>query len=154
MHCGCPLPGDTIGQKLVKLTHRLSISRGTDPTGNSLLPPAHPDALSATHPSEHNCVEVEGLSTQDRRKARLLKLQQRRERDSKRVEQGKMDRATYERGAAHEAAFLYPVPFFYPPMVGCGSIGLVGSGGCGLGSSCAVVGMISLKHKSTILILS
>lgn len=140
MHCGCPLPGDTIGQKLAKLTHRLSISRPSNLTGNSLLPPAHPDAFSATHPSEHNCVEVEGRSTEARRQARLQKLKQRRERDAKRVDQGKMDRAAYERGEAHNAAFLYPVPFFYPPVVACGAVGVGGAfASCGLGASCAVV---------------
>ncbi|CAL1714287.1 unnamed protein product [Somion occarium] len=137
MHCGCPLPGDTIGQKLTRLTNRLSISRLSDPTGTSLHPPNHTDALSATHPSEHNSVELNSPSATAARKARLQKLKQRRERDAKKVEQGKMDKEAYDRGSAHDAAFLYPVPFYYPPVIGCAAFS-PGVGNAGVGSACAV----------------
>ncbi|KIP02258.1 hypothetical protein PHLGIDRAFT_130825, partial [Phlebiopsis gigantea 11061_1 CR5-6] len=32
-HCGCPLPGDTLGQRLARLKRRLSIAAAPDPTG-------------------------------------------------------------------------------------------------------------------------
>lgn len=139
MHCGCPLPGDTIGQRVSRLTSRLKDTPSA-PASNPLIPPSHPDAHSATHPSEHNCVNVgTGKSSEQTRQKRLDKLRKRRERDAKLVQKGKMNRGEYDRGAAHEYAFLYPVPFFYPPVIGCGAYPLyAGIGTPGLGS-CAVV---------------
>lgn len=137
MHCGCPLPGDTIGQRLERLTSRLTFAQLG--SGSALSPPHHPDALSATHPSEHNCVD----GTADKKRAdqirqkRIAKVTKRRERDAKLVEKGKMDRRQYDRGMAHEYAFLYPVPFYYPPVIGCGAFPIYAGVGSGLGG-CAV----------------
>jgi hypothetical protein len=53
-HCGCPIPGDSIGSRLAHLI-----------SGNNLAPPSHllpfnrPDLLSATHPSDHNAVHFQ-----------------------------------------------------------------------------------------------
>ncbi|KAH8103957.1 hypothetical protein BXZ70DRAFT_888620 [Cristinia sonorae] len=142
MHCGCPLPGDTVGQRLSRLTSRFKSPQpppafpSSTPTTNPLNPPRHPDALSATHPSEHNCVSDPNANThtsEATRAKRIEKMRKRRERDAKLVEKGKMSKREYDRGAEHDLPFLYPVPFFYfPPVVACGawSMGHYGAGGC------------------------
>lgn len=122
MHCGCPLPGDTIGQKLSRLTSRFaSSSSSSEPAslGNPLEPLDQPDALAATHPSSHNCVSVPKKSEKVREQ-RLKKIGQRRERDLKLVKEGKMTKEALDRSLAHDA-YLYPVPFYYPPVVSCGA---------------------------------
>jgi hypothetical protein len=48
-HCGCPVPGDSIGERLSKLIKLYSPQL-------HLLPFDHPELLSATHPSDHNAV--------------------------------------------------------------------------------------------------
>ena len=139
-YCGCPLPGDTIGQKLSRLTRRFS-SLSADKNG--LIPPHRTDALSATHASEHNSVELTGheATNQAQRKKREEKIRKRRERDEKNVRDGKMGADVLARGNAHDAAFLYPVPFvMYAPLSACVSVGAGAIGGFGGGfSSCAVV---------------
>ena len=51
-HCGCPIPGDTIGKRLFRL-----VGMQTPSTASSVLVPEdRPDLLSATHPSDHNAV--------------------------------------------------------------------------------------------------
>ncbi|KAF8804298.1 hypothetical protein BYT27DRAFT_7107670, partial [Phlegmacium glaucopus] len=57
-HCGCPIPGDSIGSKLVRLIA----------SAENLVPPSHllpfnrPDLLSATHPSDHNAVHFQSTN--------------------------------------------------------------------------------------------
>lgn len=48
-------------------------------------------------------------------------MRKRRERDAKLVEKGKMSQKDYDRGAAHDLPFLYPIPFYAPPVFGCGA---------------------------------
>ena len=93
-------------------------------TPNPLVPPRRPDALEATHASEHNAVfEVDPRTQQPvvdaaSRKAREEKAQKRKERDAKEYKAGKLDEDEYRTRSAHDAAFLYPVPFVvYTP--GC-----------------------------------
>jgi hypothetical protein len=43
----------------------------------------------------------------------MSKVQRRRERDLKKVKEGKMDEAAYKRGEFHGTAFLVPVPYYY-----------------------------------------
>ncbi|KAG2145431.1 uncharacterized protein EDB93DRAFT_504192 [Suillus bovinus] len=134
MHCGCPLPGDTIGQKL----RRLLSSRVTD---NVLLLPTKSDACAATHPSDHNAVfALHNMSASLRhRKNRARKAEMRRqraERNGVAVRNGNVD---------HGIAFLYPVPMFYYYSGGCvaatgavvnGGLGCaVGAGSCSIGAS-------------------
>lgn len=142
-HCGCPLPGDTIGQRLSRLKRRLSSASAAP---NGLIPPHRLDALSATHASEHNCVQVEQHTgfTEAERKKRAEKVRKRRERDEKAAKEGKLDVETFRRGDAHAAAFLYPVPFFaYVPLAACVAVAAAGAGAvCGGGggtAACAVV---------------
>ena len=133
------MPGDTIGQRLSRLKRRLSSANPS----NGLIPPHRKDALSATHASEHNCVQVQhGGLTEAQRKKRADKVRKRRERDEKNVRDGKLDPETLRRRDEHEAAFLYPVPFYaYMPIGACVAVGAAGlgfAGGAGL-AGCAVV---------------
>jgi len=126
MHCGCPLPGDTIGQKLKRL---LASSKGTD----VLLPPES-NARAATHPSDHNAVfALHDMSASlQRREKRARKVEARR----LRAERKGQIPAGNDRGVNHEMAFLYPVPMYYYYPGGCVAVaGGVVNGGLG----CAVV---------------
>ena len=153
MHCGCPLPGNTIGQRLKRLTAILSSQ--SNGTSNALHPPAHhPAAYNGTHPSDHNSVHVPSARANTKSKslkkgipqtfadARAIEMKARRERDAKAVQQGKMDAAQYKRGNSHDYAFLMPVPFYIPVApIGWGiDIGPGWNTG-GLGA-CAVVSQI------------
>ncbi|KAF8816814.1 hypothetical protein BYT27DRAFT_7333232 [Phlegmacium glaucopus] len=60
-HCGCPIPGDSIGQKLTRLINSFKL-----PSSSHLLPFNRTDLLSATHPSDHNAVHFQ--SKEERRK--------------------------------------------------------------------------------------
>ena len=57
-HCGCPIPGDSIGSKLARL---ISGPDNVAPPSH-LLPFNRPDLLSATHPSDHNAVHFQTRS--------------------------------------------------------------------------------------------
>ena len=125
MHCGCPLPGATVGQRLSRL-----IQRGNHVQADSAL---HSTVAAATHPSDHNGVYVPGTTTDTALAEHGAKLAKRRERDLKLVEKGKMAREDYERGGAHGAAFLYPVPIWFGTAgcaVGAGGVGISGFAGC------------------------
>ena len=66
----------------------------------------------------------------------MSKTQRRRARDLEKLNHGKMDEKTYNRGLDHNAAFLVPVPVYYGygvPLAGC-----AGAGG-GFGAGCAAV---------------
>ncbi|KAG1808580.1 uncharacterized protein BJ212DRAFT_1381845 [Suillus subaureus] len=129
MHCGCPLPGDTIGQKLRRLL-------SSQTTSNVLLLPPKSDARAATHPSDHNAVfALHNMSASLRqrenraRKAEMRRLQA--ERNGRVVKRdGDVD---------HGIAFLYPVPMFYYYPGGCvAAAGAVVNGGLG----CAAVSVV------------
>ena len=49
MHCGCPLPGDTIGQRLSKLTFRLK-----SPSFSQTHSPLHSPTNNSTYPLFHS----------------------------------------------------------------------------------------------------
>jgi hypothetical protein len=88
MHCGCLLPGETIGQKLVA---KLKLHGTEQPS--FLRPPANPDSILGTHPSDHNAVfafHQEAVSETLRRKRRAKALK-RRQRDAEMVQKGKLD---------------------------------------------------------------
>ncbi|KDR74375.1 hypothetical protein GALMADRAFT_280353 [Galerina marginata CBS 339.88] len=52
-HCGCPIPGDTIGQRLSRI---VGVYSSPSAPPSHLMPFDRPDLLSATHPSDHNAV--------------------------------------------------------------------------------------------------
>ncbi|KAJ7448314.1 hypothetical protein FB451DRAFT_1053890 [Mycena latifolia] len=94
-HCGCPLPGDTIGQKLSRLVNIRS-----RPAESYLLPSGRADILAATHPSDHNAVfmlarKSAGLDAQQHRRLKIAKRTQKDERGGP---------------PPHDPAFLIPVP--------------------------------------------
>ncbi|KAF8886970.1 hypothetical protein BD779DRAFT_1470956 [Infundibulicybe gibba] len=124
-HCGCPLPGQTIGQKLSRLVNSL---------------------LAATHPSDHNAVFAAhhkgAISAQKRRRK---KFERRREREAQDALKGKADPKRSERGAGHDPAFLVPVPMFYaygtvPIVSGCTAYTANVVSGCAGGSSSCATG--------------
>ncbi|KAK0207148.1 hypothetical protein DFS33DRAFT_1423132 [Desarmillaria ectypa] len=129
-HCGCPLPGDTIGQKISRLVTIHKQSR----MPSHLVPPRdRSDLLAATHPSDHNAVypfqhqgQVDAM-----RQARLEK----RERRIRREERKGMSR---DRSGGHDPAFLVPVPLYYGYGAGCVAMtGHVVGGGGGVGGCVA-----------------
>ena len=122
MHCGCSLPGETIGQKLVA---KLKL-HGTEQQ-SFLRPPANPDSILGTHPSDHNAVfafHQEAVSETLRRKRRAKALK-RRQRDAEMVQKGKLDERAYQRGEGHDQAFLTAIPLYYYGY-GVGFAGCVG----------------------------
>ncbi|KAG6845550.1 hypothetical protein H0H87_007794 [Tephrocybe sp. NHM501043] len=65
MHCGCPVPGKTIGRRLSNLIATTSTSRAQSPP--YLIPLDRPDLLSSTHPSDHNSVVFIGNESRGHR---------------------------------------------------------------------------------------
>ncbi|KAG6811928.1 hypothetical protein H0H93_014102, partial [Arthromyces matolae] len=139
-HCGCPLPGSTIGQRISRLIQQHLTKN--PPWG--LIPPPREDLLSATHPSEHNAVFVWDTkhSSTNLQQTRRDKFRKRQERDAKERAKAKLPPVTSEqrrRMEEHEMAFLIPIPFYYGFAVGtCAAYGgnvvysanNVGMGGC------------------------
>ena len=115
MHCGCPLPDMPMSSKFSSLTRRLSSAKDHAP---QLSPPTYPGAPPATHASEHDAVQVSAkrvhpatkFQLEQRRKMRVQELRRRRERDGKRVLDGKMDEELYRRGLTHISSSSMPVP--------------------------------------------
>lgn len=103
MYCGCPLPGDTIGQKLRCLLSSQAAS-------NVPSVPPKTDARAAMHPNDHNVVfTLHNMSANLRRREnRACKTGVRRlraERNGRAVKKdGNVD---------HAIACLYPVPMFH-----------------------------------------
>ncbi|KAK0447632.1 hypothetical protein EV421DRAFT_1706368 [Armillaria borealis] len=140
-HCGCPLPGDTIGQRLSRL---VSIHKQSGPPSHLVPPRDRSDLLAATHPSDHNAVypfmhqgQVDAL-----RRARLEK----RERRIRREEGKGMSR---NRSVGHDPAFLVPVPLYFGYGAGCVAItGHVVGGGGGVGGCAAAVGSFHYRDPA------
>ncbi|KAH9998391.1 hypothetical protein BJV77DRAFT_750719 [Russula vinacea] len=107
--CGCPLPGNTIGQRLARL---VSHAGSKHYPLSRLAPPAdQPEILAASHPSDHNTVAVLGLPSNSTAKTqRESKAFRRREREASRVRKGEMTQEEFERIAEHTTPFLVPVP--------------------------------------------
>jgi hypothetical protein len=139
--CGCPLPGNTISQRLARLvshpgSRHYPLSR--------IAPPAdQPEILAASHPSDHNTIAVLGLPNNANAKAqRENKALRRREREASRMRKGEMTREEFERNAGHTAPFLVPVPLSPPGPVPVTPLGqVICTDGWALGSfaGCAAV---------------
>ncbi|KAJ7119045.1 hypothetical protein C8R44DRAFT_625746 [Mycena epipterygia] len=125
-HCGCPLPGDTIGQRLSRL-----VRHGTT---SYLVPPARDSLLAATHPSDHNAVfpfhyKKTAEAAQRRRREKIAKRTQR-----------DIERGARAPNTRHDPAFLIPVPMYYTPyLAGCAAFS--GSIIDGMHGGCAAVGV-------------
>jgi hypothetical protein len=147
--CGCPLPGNTIGQRLARLvTHPGSkhypLSR--------LAPPAdQPEILAASHPSDHNTIAVLGLPSNTSAKAqRESKAFRRREREASRLRKGEMTEEEFKRNAEHTVPFLVPVPLTPAVMTSYTPLGQVTStNDWALGSfaGCAAVSLLCHFHS-------
>jgi len=122
--CGCPLPGNTISQRLARLVPYAG-SRHY-PLSKLVPPPDQPEILAASHPSDHNTVAVLGLSTNTTAKAqRENKALRRREREASRVRKGEMTQEEFERNAEHAVPFLVPIPLTPPVPVPVTPLGQV-----------------------------
>lgn len=108
MHCGCPLPDPTIGQKLAGFIIQSPPARRVD-----LVPPLILFIYPATHPSDHNAISssvTHDISKfESARAKRSDEFLRRRERDRLLMEKGKFDRSVWARGSKHEAAFFVPI---------------------------------------------
>jgi hypothetical protein len=89
--------------------------------------PDREDSQFATHPSDHNCIHVEGASYTGRL-ARVKRGKELRHRDLKKVQQGLLDQSVYMRGGMHRGAFLTPVPVQPPPAIAQGGPGWPAAG--------------------------
>ncbi|KAF9644170.1 hypothetical protein BDM02DRAFT_3175056, partial [Thelephora ganbajun] len=150
MHCGCPLPGTTVGQRLGKLSALIFSHR---PRMDS--PMDREDCYSATHPSDHNSVFINSRIGKQRREVRKLTWKRRRDRDSQKIKEskGKIKNKElgerYARGHDHDAAFMVPVPlvygygypFVYTPYPGLCAGGVSGCMGGEGSSGCAASGL-------------
>lgn len=104
-----------MSSKFSSLTRRLGSTKDPAP---SLTPPTHPGAPAATHASDHDAVRVTlkhvhpvaRYQLEERRKLRAQELRRRRERDGKRVLDGKMDEELYRRGLTHISSLSIPMP--------------------------------------------
>jgi len=102
---------------------------------NVINPPARDDSLLATHPSDHNAVSLNHVSTDSNRQERIHEIQRRRARDLEEVRAGRMDEGMYRRGERHSPAFLVPVPLYYNSTVGaCAAMCAAGGMGSGMGN--------------------
>jgi len=123
-HCGCPLPGETIGQKLSRLVSSQHL------TPSYLVPPPREDLYAATHPSDHNAVYAfhHGKLATLAQQRRLAKIKKRQARDAVLVQQGKLRSPTALRSCGYETPFLIPVPLYYGGVgFGGGCVGYAGS---------------------------
>jgi LmbE family N-acetylglucosaminyl deacetylase len=130
-HCGCPIPGDTIGQKLLRMVNNFRPSA-------HLVPPEHDKLLAATHPSDHNAVYAlhkrVSSSGQVKRRKKIAK------REKRARERGSQPNRAY----GHDPAFLVPVPMYFggPGCVAAtGNVidsGDGGVAGCAPVSSCGI----------------
>ncbi|KDQ63947.1 hypothetical protein JAAARDRAFT_187342 [Jaapia argillacea MUCL 33604] len=115
MHCGCPLPGDTIGAKLSRLSHLFR------PPASYLQPPE--SVAAGTHPSDHNAVHLP-LNAAKRRLVdamEALKIKERKDRGRLVVQKGK---DISQRTETHRRAFLVPVPTYFNSGPGLAAAGL------------------------------
>ncbi|KAG6849697.1 hypothetical protein H0H93_006205 [Arthromyces matolae] len=119
-HCGCPLPGTTIGQRITRLVLFMKQER------SYLVPLPREDLRAATHPSDHNAIFLwqskhAGLDRQDQRRSLFYK---RKHRDEEKRRRGQLPPLTpnEERHLdIRAAAFFIPVPLVF---------GFADSGGC------------------------
>ena len=146
-HCGCPVPGDSIGEQLSKLIKLYSPQP-------HLLPFDRPDLLLATHPSDHNAVRFIPQTQRARvitlalyarmglkkRKAALKSPKKPVNRGPGSSPPGNPSSARSQRFTfTYDATpFLVPIPTYYAPGVVIGAADCVAdghslqpAGGCG-----------------------
>ncbi|KIJ93443.1 hypothetical protein K443DRAFT_135047 [Laccaria amethystina LaAM-08-1] len=129
-YCGCPLPGDTIGQRLSRL---ICLTHPPEPP-SQLVPPDRPDLLAATHASDHNAVHFKPKNKRAHMIAvsRYSRATQKRQKALAKASKAAQKAAKNGRGLpgyratvpSHAGAFLIPVPLYF------GGYGGAGLGGC------------------------
>jgi hypothetical protein len=145
MYCGCPLPGETIGQKLSRLVS------SSYQAPSFLQPHGQQDFLAATHPSDHNAVYAfhHKRTSEVARKRRQAKVFARRERELRDGTASHLVNRKRDDYMGHYPAFLLPVPLYYGvPMYGLGGCAAFAGnvvdrnvgGGCAAVSFCVVSG--------------
>jgi len=151
MYCGCPPPGEKVGQRLRRLLSNGNLKG--DRADSSLVPTDDATARAATHPSDHNAVflmhkQTQAMCARERRKKkaeeRRIRVEKAASRDVLSVA-GAPKRTQNRRSLRdfdHTPAFMVPVPFpIYYAGAGCvGACGgvvngaaICGSGGCTAG---------------------
>ncbi|KAH8828834.1 hypothetical protein DL96DRAFT_1595733 [Flagelloscypha sp. PMI_526] len=134
-HCGCPVPGDTIGSKLGKLLNSSSSSIGNT-TRPFIAPEGGRDDMAAlTHPSDHNAVYTlthkkycEALRTErsnkhsKRMEKEVKTFMKKKTSDAKDHDEEAIKRRLHE---GHHPAFLTPIPMeeYEDPQAKCASFG-------------------------------
>ncbi|KAI0049887.1 hypothetical protein FA95DRAFT_1488384 [Auriscalpium vulgare] len=138
MQCGCPLPGDTIGQKLSRIASRSYPQSALSP------PPELPELLVASHPSDHNSVAVPALPHyKANHRAFEKKMQRRRDRAAR---DGTSSKEQFDHGGLGFApAFLVPVPLLWGEAGACvaGAGNIVGAGAWGGFAGCSAVSQLA-----------
>ena len=138
-HCGCPLPGETIGQKLSRLVSSQQLAP------SYLVPPPREDLYAATHPSDHNAVYAfhHGKLATLAQQRRLAKIKKRQARDVALVQHGKLKSPTSIKSCGYATPFLIPVPLYLGAAgLGLGCVGYAGNvvdGGLTSAGGCAAV---------------
>ena len=111
-HCGCPIPGDSIGQKLIRLI-------GSQPKvpPSHLLPFNRPDLLSATHPSDHNAVHFQARNPTTHRLATLMydNLARQKEREAQKAAEKAAKKAAKARSDSTNLRRSVSLPTILPP---------------------------------------
>jgi hypothetical protein len=134
MHCGCPLPGKTISQKLSKL---VTLHFKHPPPFLQL--PLHAEAPPATHPSDHNGVYFlhDEKFSEPYRKLLTEKMDRRYDRAS-RSRQNDVSADGQGGDPSHHYAFLVSIPMFEPGACTAVSGNVLDSRGVQIAAGCKV----------------
>lgn len=128
MHCGCPTPirEQTQLGRLAGAMSRLNLSRMIQTL--DLVPPQIPDALAATHVSEHNAFLMRsstGGFSSDERAVRASKLRHWIEEEEKKCAEERGKLPPRQRNSDHDIASLSAPPLFAlegPPLAVCTAV--------------------------------
>ncbi|KAH8831565.1 hypothetical protein DL96DRAFT_1812407 [Flagelloscypha sp. PMI_526] len=160
-HCGCPVPGDSMGSKLGKL-----MGSSKSDTPSPFLSPDHnrEDMAAMTHPSDHNAVytikhrkycdasRAERTERDTKRREKELKaFLKKKDSAAKDDDEMAIKRRLYE---GHHPAFLTPIPMeeYEDPKADCASFGgdvvlkqggVIGAGSCQGGRSACGPDMVA-----------
>ncbi|KAK7442082.1 hypothetical protein VKT23_016357 [Stygiomarasmius scandens] len=109
VYCGCPISGETIGQKLTRL-----VGIQNNLKQQYLSPPDRPGARDTTHPSDHNAVYALHMKKQadvgrKERETKYAKGLKKAEKGKGKAE-GSVARTRSDSTSLHPQPFLVPIP--------------------------------------------